>query len=431
MDLNDIEKHIEGKKYTYIMNERYSLGENTEILKDPPKNSPDNRVPTAFAKLAIDTVTGYAAKPGSITYSYSGDNEEQVAEIMGEVYKWNDEPLTTNELYSEMLTHGKACELHFYTDDSDNTFGLTRLPEFRLVPSSEVYLQYSDSLSPKMEAAYYIPSTDEEDKIMYELLPMQMNTYIKKKKANKWSLENEIQTPYKTPNMVEYVGNRHKTSIWNPVKTLIDAHDKLISKATNEIDRFALAMLLLPFEADEEFVSKLNEMKVIDRLKENGENLGDLPKYLDRNIQDEFIQNMANRYERLIHKILQVPDFSDENFAGNTSGVAIQYKLAGLEFVTSSIDAYFDKGLQRRYELVGDVLSLSGINTSEVSQTINRTRNLPLDLMSLADTAVKLSPVLSRETVLKLFPSDVVDSVEEELLRLDQDIPAVVMPEDE
>ena len=48
----------------------------------------------------------------------------------------------------------------------------------------------------------------------------------------------------------------------------------------------------------------------------------------------------------------------NENFAGNTSGVAIKYKLIGLEQIRSRKEREFKKALQRRIELIGGMLKL-------------------------------------------------------------------------
>lgn len=54
-------------------------------------------------------------------------------------------------------------------------------------------------------------------------------------------------------------------------------------------------------------------------------------KFITKEIQTEALENHLNRLEKNIHKFSAVPDLSDENFAGNLSGVAIRFKLFGLE----------------------------------------------------------------------------------------------------
>jgi hypothetical protein len=51
--------------------------------------------------------------------------------------------------------------------------------------------------------------------------------------------------------------------------------------------------------------------------------------------------------------------------------------------------------------------------------TIQFRRNLPFDLATLAEIAGKLKGILSDETILRLFPADVIPSVSVEIERLE------------
>ena len=43
-----------------------------------------------------------------------------------------------------------------------------------------------------------------------------------------------------------------------------------------------------------------------------------------------------------IHKFAQIPNLTDESFAGNVSGEAMKYKLMGLENIVSVKEAKFN-----------------------------------------------------------------------------------------
>ena len=55
-----------------------------------------------------------------------------------------------------------------------------------------------------------------------------------------------------------------------------------------------------------------------------------------------------------------VPHLCDESFGGNLSGVAIAYKLWGLEQLCAMKERKFKKGLQRRIELITNILNIKG-----------------------------------------------------------------------
>ena len=57
-------------------------------------------------------------------------------------------------------------------------------------------------------------------------------------------------------------------------------------------------------------------------------------------------------------------------------------------------------------------------NSDSTEVSIQFHRNLPMDILSLAQTAGMLKGILSDETILKMFPASLVPDVEEELERL-------------
>jgi len=85
------------------------------------------------------------------------------------------------------------------------------------------------------------------------------------------------------------------------VEALIDAYDKTVSDAQNEIEEFRLAYLLLTgAEIDEDTLIKARATGVIELPAE-----GDA-KYLTKVLQTEFIENQKNTLERNIFRFLRI-----------------------------------------------------------------------------------------------------------------------------
>ena len=55
-----------------------------------------------------------------------------------------------------------------------------------------------------------------------------------------------------------------------------------------------------------------------------------------------------------------MPDLSDREFAQNQSGVAMKYKLMGLERMASVKERWFREGLRVRLQIYARMLALSG-----------------------------------------------------------------------
>ena len=96
---------------------------------------------------------------------------------------------------------------------------------------------------------------------------------------------------------------------------------------------------------------------------------------------------------------------SDENFASNTSGVAIKYKLIGLEQIRSRKEREFKKGLQRRIELISNILKLknkAAIDFRDIE--IHFTANIPANVVEQAQIVNQLEGVVTQKTLLSLLP---------------------------
>ncbi|MBQ9486825.1 MAG: phage portal protein, partial [Selenomonadaceae bacterium] len=95
------------------------------------------------------------------------------------------------------------------------------------------------------------------------------------------------------------------------------------------------------------------------------------------------------------------------------SGIAIKYKLIGLEQIRSRKEREFKKGLQRRIELIANILKLKNqaqIDFRDITMTF--TANIPANLQEQAQIVNLLDNFVSRKTLLSLLPF-VADPIEE------------------
>ena len=102
-----------------------------------------------------------------------------------------------------------------------------------------------------------------------------------------------------------------------------------------------------------------------------------------------------------IHKFSMVPDLTDEHFAGNLSGVAMRYKLLGLEQLTSVKERYFREGLRHRIRLITRYLSLLGAPEIDAHQVrFVFTRSLPVNDVEQAQIVHSLHGIVPDENLL-------------------------------
>ena len=128
---------------------------------------------------------------------------------------------------------------------------------------------------------------------------------------------------------------------------------------------------------------------------------GTTVSWLTKDVQDTQVKENLDRIQASIYRIAQCPDFSSESFVGGvSSGIAIQYRLTGMETKAASIEASMKKALQRRIELIcGYIGMLTG---EEVWRDIDIlfTRNIPADENAIATMVTQLRRLVSDETLL-------------------------------
>lgn len=74
-------------------------------------------------------------------------------------------------------------------------------------------------------------------------------------------------------------------------------------------------------------------------------------EYLTRTFDESGVEILKKAIEQDIHKFSHIPCMSDESFGGNVSGVAMEFKLLGMENITKIKTRYYRKGLRKRIRI--------------------------------------------------------------------------------
>jgi SPP1 family phage portal protein len=402
-----IDKHVP-LSTRYTDQKSYKIGRNAAIYQHEPKPAPDNRIPVPFIRRAVKILKGYFASVGYITYKDDGWFEENLKPI----YDKNNEELKTAAVFEDACTYGKGFELIWFEDDGFH---------FATLRTDQVIPLYTKDLEPKLEgfiwhreidgvktATYY----DDENYLVYQA-----------NKKEEYILNTELSGTHlfwAVP-VVEYQIDRDNRNAFDHCLPLMDYYDKLISEVGNEHEKFANSVLLLRDILDD--VNKdANGLTQADKIAINRimHGVGDVQTaaaYLERNVNDGFINNTLDRIERLIYEMLCIFNPNDENF-GTSSGIAQAYKLLGLEYLVADMESYFTLGLQNRIILLAN--HKSGIVKEQEKAnfvTIDCKRNLPFDIERIAAIVLQLAggkQVVSTKTLLQLFPSYMIPDAEAE-----------------
>ncbi|MDE6181870.1 MAG: phage portal protein [Eubacteriales bacterium] len=201
--------------------------------------------------------------------------------------------------------------------------------------------------------------------------------------------------------ITQFLNNDEEMGDFEGVISLIDAYNVLQSDRINDKERFVDAILLLTGAdlEDENTLKHLKDNRVMS-LPE-----GARAEYLAKTLDESQTQVLSNAVKEDIHKFSHTPDFSDEKFSGNASGVAMEFKLLSMENLCKIKERLFKKGIRRRLKLIGKFASIKGgkeIDTSLIEITMSRT--LPVNDLELAQTLNNLTDLVASETLLAQLP---------------------------
>ena len=211
--------------------------------------------------------------------------------------------------------------------------------------------------------------------------------------------------------LLPFYNNCQGVGDFEMVTGLVDAYNVLLSGALDDMQSVANAFLALygMQGTTQKDIDNANRTRILS-LSEGGR-----AEFVVKNLNHEALGQLETNLRRSILQLSMTPDLCDEHFAGNSSGVALQYKLWGIEQVRAAKERTFTDGLRGLLAVLTAGERLMGRNIDLMGGTAAFYKNLPQDNSALAETLLSLSPVLSAQTILENLPW--VTDVQEELRR--------------
>lgn len=412
LTINKISKYIEHNQTEVARREMlmdYYKGKSKILSKtydDPTK--PCNRIVNPYAQYITDIATAYFLG-NPVQYRSINENLEAAYR---DICAYNDEAAENVSLAKNASICGESYELLWL--DSEGNIRFKALDPLKAIPI------YDDTL--EEELVYFIRYYEDEDietgnKTTF--IEVYTDSEIRKYKNTVGNIQllEIVQHPFKAVPIVVFKNNDELIGDFETVISLIDAYDSTISGELDDMSYFTDAYLALygMMGTDESDIAAMKKNRVL-LMDENAK-----AEWLTKNVNDSHEANVKNIIDEAIHKFSTVPNMSDVNFVSNSSGVAIRYKLLGLENKTSKKESAFKKGLQRRIEIICQYLYILGGNYDFRDIEIIFTRNLPNDINEIASVLNQVGHLLSEETQLSLLPIDVDYSAEQERKRRERE----------
>lgn len=223
--------------------------------------------------------------------------------------------------------------------------------------------------------------------------------------------------------MVEFWNNAQETGDFEPVLSLIDAYDALESDRVNDKQQFTDAVLLLTgctLENDDPSDARSPAQRLLEEKTLSLPDTDAKAEWLMKQSDEAGCEVLRNALRSDIHKMSMVPDLTDECFASNASGVAMRYKLLGLEQLTGIKERWFREGLRSRLRLYAHfytVLTAQEMDADAVD--ILFTRSLPVNESETAQMVAQLDGIVPKRLLLGRLPfvedvSQAMDELKEE-----------------
>ena len=378
---------------------------------------PNNKLVHDFPGYIVAVASGYlVGEP--VQYSPAKE-AESAFQAVGEALKAAKSDCVDAELAVDAAVYGKAVEIYYADRDAR--------PKVSQISPLEAFVVYDDTV--EHQPLFGITVMNKFDRMLKKngekvnvYTDTQIVYYERQSKEAPHEVNRESHYFSGVP-LVEYWNNSREDSDFAPVEELINAYDGLQSDRVNDKQQFTDAIMVLKgigslgaddtedvaLDEDGEPVETATELTPSQRLRQtrtlflpgDGADADFMTKPDAESGNEVLRKSLAGD----IHKFSFVPDLTDENFAGNTSGVAMRFKLLGLEQITKIKERWFREGLRSRLKLFANFLGVKGAAKFDVSDVqISFSRSLPVNELEIAQTLSAYSGMVPQELLLAQVP---------------------------
>lgn len=371
-------------------------------------SKPCSKTVINYCKNIVDSYCGYLATPSFISYK----SDEDIEDVM-DILRYNDYQAEDAAFLLDALIYGTAAEL-MYNDISGKT-------RFRTINPTTCFGVFDDSLSGDL--MYFVrmyKANDWDDTDIY-FVDVYSDTEIKHyKMSGRTGYPSFINAEphYFAQCPANIFTLPDEKSIFDCIMSQQDAYNELISSEIDDYNAFCDAYMVLQgvdADADDIAAMKANRVLVLPE--------GANAQWLTKNANDAQVENIKKDLHNSIYRVAQCPDFSAESFVGGvSSGIAIQYRLTGMENKAGVIEAQMKKALQRRVEIICGIAALKLGEAVYRDIEITFKRNIPEDITSTIAAVNGLKGIVSDTTLISQIPfvSDVnaeIEAVEQQKAR--------------
>lgn len=369
------------------------------LQRTRPEGKPNNRLAHGFPRYIVTMASGYLLG-GPVTYR-SDDQAEQLQQVM-DAYNASDMASVDIELARQASIYGKSVEMTYADEDAQ--------PCSAALDPKAAFVVYDDTVAhkPMFGVTYSVRTKVDGTMDGFKIVvctDQTIYTYFENSLFITHEPDTAEQHYFGAVPIVEFWNDENEKGDFEQVETLIDAYDTLESDRINDKEQFVDSILVMTgvrMENEYETVTTHDAQgNVVEEQRISAtpaqqlrrDKLLFLPdsdakaEYLSRAMAENDVEVLKDALNQDIHKFSLIPDLTDENFAANASGVAMKYKLLGLEQLTKIKEKWFREALRQRLRLFCHFLSVKGnVQVDADKVKIVFTRALPINELETAQT---------------------------------------------
>lgn len=390
----------------------YYDGENQIIKQGAVVDRPNYSINVNMAKYIIDVATAYTFGI-PVQYTTENENETQILEKLKYILKNCNDNEVDFQQGGDMATYGVSYQLVLALQGKEKIEDRIRIKY--LNPLQTFYVVDNTIMENPVCAVYtynYIENNQQKTRVyVYD----NVDLYVFNGSGGLIS-NLEYQEPHNmgTIPIIQCLNNDDAFSDIQCITDLLDSLSLVVSNNTDDLQSIANAILCASGGTlSDEAIAQINKHKTANLP------VGAKMEWVVKSLNPEATKQQIDYLLNFIFQIAQVPDLTDEAFGGNQSGVAMQYKLWGLNQLWVTKTTKYEKALYYRLKILLHLLQYQFESNVALLDNIIITfsKNLPADNSSMLQMVQALKDIVSTKTLLKQIP--IVEDVEAELEELD------------
>lgn len=408
---------------------RYYEGDNDILRRSRATGLPNNRIAHPFGRYIASVTAGYLiGQPAAYTMGDGAPSETLDAIV--DLYARGSVESVDMENAHNAAVYGRGIE--YVHVDADAT------PHSTALSPADAFVVYEDTydMTP-LFGVYMAPKLKETGDTDGFRVWVMTDRLIVEYYANDLTVAAFAEVARESHYfggvpLVEYWNDEDERGDFEWVIPLIDAYDKLESDRVNDKEQYVDKLIVMTgcvLEKDDQGRTpgqQLREDKLL-ALPDSDASV----EYLSSALDEANVEVQRQALEADIHKLSMVPDLTDREFAANASGVAMRYKLWGLDQLIRIKERWFIEGLRERLKLYAEFMAVKGLPVLDVSGVnIALSRSMPantLEQAQIAQYAKAADAASARERVAILhrgegWTDDQIDA-DAERIRMESGIP--------